>query len=86
VAKHAHVTEASVQLRRSPDTLSLTIADRGAGMVPDRTGAAAGLGLVSIKERTRLVNGAVQIQSMPNRGTTISVTIPADNSTAATAR
>jgi len=85
VAKHARVTDASVQLSRSPGIVSLTIADRGAGMAPDRTGAAAGLGLVSIKERTRLVNGTVRIQSAPNRGTTITVTIPADNWTAASA-
>jgi PAS domain S-box-containing protein len=69
VAKHARVT--------------LTIVDRGAGMAPDRTGAAVGLGLVSIKERTRLVNGTVNIQSTPNQGTTITVSIPAENCTAA---
>ncbi len=79
VAKHAQVAEASVQLRRSPETLSLIIADRGAGIAPDRTGAAAGLGLVSIKERTRLVRGTVQIQSDPDEGTTITLSIPAGN-------
>jgi two-component system sensor histidine kinase UhpB len=83
VVKHARVIEASVQLRRSLGVVNLTIADRGAGMAPERTGAAVGLGLVSIKERTRLVNGTVSIQSTPNRGTTITVSIPADNSTAA---
>lgn len=85
VAKHARVTDASVQLRRSPGILSLTIADRGAGMAPDRAGAATGLGLVSIKERTRLMNGTVSIQSSPNRGTTITVSLPADNWTVASA-
>ena len=85
VAKHARVAQASVQLTRSPELLSLTIADRGAGMAPGRAGAAAGLGLVSIRERTRLVNGAVRIQSMPNEGTTIALRIPADKWTAATA-
>ena len=69
VAKHARVTEASVQLRRSQGMLRLTIADRGVGMVPNGPGAATGLGLVSIKERARLVDGAVDIQSMPNQGT-----------------
>jgi signal transduction histidine kinase len=85
VVKHARVTDASVQLRRSRGIVSLTIADRGAGMAPDRTSGAAGLGLVSIKERTRLINGTVHIQSMPNRGTTITVRIPADSWTAASA-
>jgi PAS domain S-box-containing protein len=85
VAKHARVNDASVQLRRTRDTLSLIIADRGAGMPPDRKGAAAGLGLVSIKERTRLVNGNVRIESAPNRGTTITVSIPAGNWNSASA-
>jgi signal transduction histidine kinase len=85
VAKHAHVTDASVHLIRARGYLSLTIADRGAGMAPERAGTAGGLGLVSIRERTRLVNGAVHIQSAPNRGTTIAVTIPADDWTAASA-
>jgi signal transduction histidine kinase len=54
-------------------------------MPPDRKGAAAGLGLVSIKERTRLVNGNVRIESAPNRGTTITVSIPAGNWNSASA-
>lgn len=83
VAKHARVAEASVQLELEPGVVSLTIADRGVGMALDRRGAAAGLGLVSIKERTRLVNGTVSIQSAPNDGTTITVRIPADNWAAA---
>jgi two-component system NarL family sensor kinase len=77
VAKHAKVKEASVQLRQSLGAVSLTMEDRGVGMASDPIVAAAGLGLVSIKERTRLVNGTVQIQSMPNQGTTITVSIPA---------
>ena len=85
VAKHAHVAQAFIQLTRSPELLNLTIADRGAGMAPGRAGATTGLGLVSIKERTRLVKGTVHIQSMPNQGTTITLSIPADKWTAATA-
>jgi PAS domain S-box-containing protein len=86
VAKHAKVNEASVQLRQSLGAVNLTIEDRGVGMASDPIGAAAGLGLVSIKERTRLVNGTVQIQSRPNQGTTITVSIPADHGIAASAR
>ena len=85
VAKHAHVEDASVQLRRSSGMVSLAISDCGVGMLLGRTRTAPGLGLVSIKERTRLIHGAVDIQSAPNRGTTIIVTIPADHWTAASA-
>ena len=34
------------------------------------------LGLVSMKERVRLVNGTIEIQSRPNEGTTLKVRIP----------
>ena len=76
VAKHARVSEAEVELTRTNGLLCLTISDRGAGMKPNRTGIPSGLGLVSIKERTRLVNGTFEIQSQPNRGTALRVKIP----------
>jgi PAS domain S-box-containing protein len=76
VAKHAHVSQADVDLTRAEGEICLTVSDRGTGMALDGAGAPAGLGLVSIKERTRLVNGAVQIRSEPNQGTTLTLTIP----------
>ncbi|HLK69551.1 MAG TPA: PAS domain-containing protein [Bryobacteraceae bacterium] len=76
VAKHAHVQSASVLLRRGVGLLSLTVSDRGVGM-PVGTGQRfAGLGLISIRERVRLVRGTLEITSQPNQGTTISVRIP----------
>ena len=54
----------------------LQISDRGAGMEANRAGMPASLGLVSIKERTRLVKGTFRIQSRPNEGTTLGVRIP----------
>ena len=76
VAKHARVSQAEVSLSRADGLLELTISDRGAGVEPKRTGMAAGLGFVSIKERTRLVNGTFEIESRPNQGTTLRVKIP----------
>jgi len=76
VSKHAKVGSASVELSRSNGALRLTVSDTGVGMEPDRAEAAAGLGLVSIKERTRLVKGSLEIISRPDQGTTITVRIP----------
>jgi len=76
VAKHAQVTTAAVGIRRSGGRLSLTVSDAGVGMEPGRAEAADGLGLVSIRERTRLVGGSVEIASKPNRGTTVTLSIP----------
>jgi two-component system sensor histidine kinase UhpB len=76
VAKHARVAQAEVELTRADGQICLTVSDRGAGMALDRAGMPAGLGLVSIKERTRLVNGTFRIRSEPNQGTTLSLKIP----------
>jgi PAS domain S-box-containing protein len=78
VAKHAHVSQAVVELTRAEGQICLTVSDRGTGMALDGAGMPAGLGLVSIKERTRLVNGAFQLRSEPNRGTTLVLKIPVD--------
>src|SRR5262249_45309167 len=75
VAKHAGVRAASVQVERADGELRLTISDRGAGMDLSAQ-SAAGLGLVSIREGARLVNGSVEIKSQPGEGTTIVVRIP----------
>jgi len=73
VAKHSNATEAEVALRYSEGELCLTIADRGVGMESRSAEAPVGLGLVSIKERARLLNGTVEILSKANQGTTITV-------------
>ena len=77
VAKHAGVNEAEVELTRSNGSLCLAISDRGSGIQRERIAPPAGLGLVSIKERTRLVHGVFELESRPNQGTTLRVTIPA---------
>jgi PAS domain S-box-containing protein len=76
IAKHARVTEAEVELNRTNGLLSLTVSDHGTGMELNRVSMQAGLGLVSIRERTRLVNGTFEICSQPNQGTRLSVRIP----------
>ena len=75
VLKHASVDEARVVLAARPDSIRLTVSDRGAGIDPQRR-AAPGLGIVSLKERARLINGAISIESRPNQGTTLTLTAP----------
>jgi signal transduction histidine kinase len=76
VLKHANVGEAIVTLERSEGALSLTIADEGVGMTTEARENLVGLGLVSIKERTRLVNGTMELRSAPNEGTTLRIRVP----------
>jgi PAS domain S-box-containing protein len=74
-AKHAQTAEAKVSLRRTGNELCLTIEDRGIGMAAQPT-RLDGLGLVSIRERTRLIGGTVEFVSEPNRGTAVVVKVP----------
>lgn len=83
VARHAKVKEARVALRRADGVLSVAISDRGAGMDLNRTSARSGLGLVSIRERARLVNGAIRIDSRPGEGTLVTLTVPVPTPAAA---
>ncbi len=76
VAKHAAVEEASVDLRRSGGLVSLVVSDRGNGVAPGACEKARGLGLASIKERARLVNGTFEMHSSPGRGTVLRLRIP----------
>ena len=77
VAKHANVGEAEVELRRSDGILCLSVSDHGPGIKSSCATTPVGLGLVSIRERTRLVNGTFELQSKPEQGTTVLVRIPA---------
>jgi two-component system sensor histidine kinase UhpB len=71
--KHAKVDAAEVNLKNENGVLSLVVSDCGVGMDPN---AASGLGLVSIKERTRLVNGTVEVKSRPGEGVTLTLKVP----------
>ncbi len=76
VLKHAQIGRAQLTVTKSADSVCLTVSDAGVGI--DTLGARIpqGLGLVNIKERTRLVNGTLRIESQPNQGTTLKVTVP----------
>jgi PAS domain S-box-containing protein len=76
VAKHAHVSEAEVELIRGEGEIRLTVSDRGVGIELSRAGNPWGLGLVSMKERARLVNGTLEIQAAIGLGMTLSLRIP----------
>jgi two-component system sensor histidine kinase UhpB len=76
IVNHAHSPSAAVTLTRVGHELQLTIDDRGRGFEPANAATRGGLGLLSIEERARLVNGRVSITSTHGRGTKIDVYIP----------
>jgi PAS domain S-box-containing protein len=76
VAKHAGVNEAEVELIHTGEAIRLTVSDAGVGFAAGEQRRPAGLGLVSIRERTRLVEGTVELESAPGAGTRLTVRIP----------
>jgi two-component system CheB/CheR fusion protein len=74
VAKHAGRTHVKVSLEGHESKLRLEIADLGEGF--DTENRERGLGLISMKERTRLLSGQFLIRSGLGSGTTIIVDVP----------
>lgn len=76
VIKHSRATSALVELRSNEDGVSLRIIDAGRGFDPDIDKAESGIGLVSMRERLRLVGGRLSVKSELLRGTEIQAEVP----------
>jgi signal transduction histidine kinase len=75
-AKHSGVKRIEVQLHEKSGEIHLIIRDSGTGFDVEATLQGKGLGLTSMRERVRLVNGTITIESKPMGGTTIQVRVP----------
>jgi signal transduction histidine kinase len=76
-ARHAHASAVTVLLAPSGKGLQLAVSDNGSGFDPDRPRERASLGLASMRERVRLLQGEFDIESTPGRGTTVVAWVPA---------
>jgi PAS domain S-box-containing protein len=65
-----------VLLKRGAGEIELTVRDFGVGFEPEYALKGHGLGLTSMRERLKLVNGAISIASQLGRGTTIQARVP----------
>jgi PAS domain S-box-containing protein len=74
--KHSGVKRVEVQLREESGEIHLITSDSGKGFDVEAALQGKGLGLTSMRERVRLVNGTISIESKPMGGTTIHVRVP----------
>lgn len=74
--RHSGASAARLRLDRDAGGVCVTIEDSGAGFDPEAPAALAGLGLTSLRERLRLLQGRLTIRSHPGRGTTVTAWAP----------
>jgi PAS domain S-box-containing protein len=75
-AKYSGVRRIEVQLREDAGEIHLLVSDLGKGFDLETAKEGRGLGLTSMQERVRLINGIIEIQSKPMGGTTVHVRVP----------
>jgi PAS domain S-box-containing protein len=74
--KHSRAKSITVRLTCSDHDLSLEMHDDGVGFDVEGARLAAGLGLISMRERIHLIGGKFEIQSSPGQGTRITARAP----------
>ena len=80
VVKHSGAADAKVELTANENELCLVVADRGCGFESPSSLGESSLGLVSMRERVRLVRGQITVQSRKGEGTRIEVHVPVGGS------
>jgi signal transduction histidine kinase len=74
--KYSGAKRVEVQLAEHSNQVHLIVRDSGKGFDIEVARQGRGLGLTSMQERVRLLNGSVEIQSKLSAGTTIHVRVP----------
>ncbi|MGC1451018.1 MAG: PAS domain S-box protein [Candidatus Sulfotelmatobacter sp.] len=73
--KHSGSQFFEVCLKRTSNEIELSVRDWGIGFNPEEAMRGRGLGLTSMRERLKLVDGELSIDSRSQRGTTIRATV-----------
>lgn len=78
VERHAQATSVTVRLTFVRNQVSLTVQDNGVGFTPGpQDDPKAALGILGMQERAQLLDGKLEIQSSPGRGTKVTIHAPA---------
>jgi two-component system, NarL family, sensor histidine kinase UhpB len=76
VARHANASRVEVRLAATDRQIRLCVRDNGRGFDVREPRKANSFGLVGLRERAHLIHGELQIESTPERGTSIELHIP----------
>lgn len=77
ILKHSEATGVQFLLEKLPKKIRLTIKDNGKGFnLSEKQNDLKSLGLKTLKERVRLINGSLKIETQPGKGTSLEFIIP----------
>ncbi len=76
VVRHAHAGAVRISVRERGRMVTLTIRDNGRGVTSAELASVESIGLLGMTERARLLGGLVTITGAPGRGTTVTVSLP----------
>ena len=74
-AKHGGARRAHVEVVEDDSTVRVTVRDDGRGFDP--IAHTDGFGLLGMRERVELLQGTLEVTSLPGQGTTINAAFPA---------
>ncbi len=78
ILKHAEASEIRVEIKKDTDFLTVKIADNGKGFSTDgvrNNDKKEGFGLLGMAERVNILGGTHNIESAPDKGTTVKIKI-----------
>jgi len=81
VVRHSGATRVAVGLRYHPNELTMTVSDNGSGFhATDTTLSKKGhFGLQGMRERANQIGGTLNVESSPDSGTTVTLSVPLPN-------
>lgn len=75
--KHANATQLTIQIINHDDkTLNIIVEDNGTGFDANNKNKFEGIGLKNIISRIEYLNGTVEFDTLPGRGTTVIIDVP----------
>jgi two-component system, NarL family, sensor kinase len=76
IVKHANASQISIQLIQHITHLNMVIEDNGKGFDTRQMDMVEGIGLKNMVSRVRFLNGNIDFDSTPGKGTTVIIDIP----------
>jgi PAS domain S-box-containing protein len=76
IMRHANASEVEVSMKKGDDCLEILISDNGVGMPDDALEKSRSFGIAGMRERIRLLDGILNINSRPGKGAQLKINIP----------